>query len=128
MLRAKRFNEMEFAIPAANGPACMHELRELMRGRHAGIAWPVEYRTVAADAIPLSPAYGRPTVTISVHQAAQLPHQAFFADVEAIFRITAGVRTGARCTRTPLASSPAATPSGIGSTSSVAASTRAVDS
>ncbi len=84
--RTFTFNEMEFALPAEDGPECMQEIRDLMRGRHADVAWPVEYRTVAADDIPLSPAYGRPTVTISVHQAAQLPHQAFFADVEAVFR------------------------------------------
>jgi uncharacterized protein (TIGR02118 family) len=84
--RTFTFNEMEFALPAEHGPECMHEIRDLMRGRHADVAWPVEYRTVAADDIPLSPAHGRPTVTISVHQAAQLPHQAFFADVEAVFR------------------------------------------
>jgi len=46
----------------------------------------VEYRTLAADDIPLSPASGRATVTISVHEAAERPYAAFFADAEAIFR------------------------------------------
>ncbi len=88
--RNLKFNECEFAVPAANGPACLHEIRALMQTRHPTVAWPIEYRTLAADDIGLSPAYGRATVTISVHQAAELPYQPFFADVEAIFHNHSG--------------------------------------
>lgn len=84
--RTLLFNEMEFAVPAAHGPDCLHELRAMMRARHPEVAWPIEYRTLHADDIPLGPAHGRATVTISIHQAAELPHAAFFADAEAIFR------------------------------------------
>ncbi len=84
--RNLKFNEMEFAVPAANGPACLHEIRTLMQTRYPDIAWPIEYRTLAADDIWLSPAYGRETVTISIHQAAELPCKPFFDDAEAIFR------------------------------------------
>jgi FAD/FMN-containing dehydrogenase len=84
--RTRRFNEMEFAVPAEHGPDCLRELRQLMRQRHPTVTWPIEYRTVRADDIPLSPACGRETVTISIHQAANLPYRAFFADAEAIFR------------------------------------------
>ncbi|MCE7988466.1 MAG: FAD-binding protein [Caldilinea sp. CFX5] len=84
--RNLKFNETEFAVPAVNGPDCLREIRELMQRRYPAVLWPIEYRTLAADDIPLSPAYGRATVTISVHQAAELPYQPFFADVEAIFR------------------------------------------
>ncbi len=84
--RNLRFNEMEFAVPAAHGPDCLREIRHLMREKHPDVTWPVEYRTLHADDIPLSPAYGRETVTISIHQDATLPHQAFFDDAEAIFR------------------------------------------
>lgn len=84
--RTVKFNETEFAVPAASGPECLHEIRRLMRTRYPEVAWPLEYRTLAADNLWLSPAYGRETVTISVHQAAELPYQPFFADVEAIFR------------------------------------------
>lgn len=80
------FNEMEFAVPAAQGPDCLRELRAMMQARHPDVSWPIEYRTLHADDIPLSPAHGRATVTISIHQAAELPHAAFFADAEAIFR------------------------------------------
>lgn len=84
--RNLKFNETEFAIPAASGPDCLREIRQLMQSHYPDVAWPIEYRTLAADDIPLSPAYGRETVTISVHQAAELPYQPFFAAVEAIFR------------------------------------------
>jgi FAD/FMN-containing dehydrogenase len=84
--RNLKFNETEFAVPAANGPDCLREIRDLMQRRYPAVLWPIEYRTLATDDIPLSPAYGRATVTISVHQAAELPYQPFFADVEAIFR------------------------------------------
>jgi hypothetical protein len=84
--RTLLFNEMEFSVPAANGPDCVREIRQLMQSRYPEIIWPIEYRTVRADEIPLSPHAGRPSVTISIHQAAELPHQPFFADAEAIFR------------------------------------------
>lgn len=84
--RTLKFNEMEYAVPAAHGPDCLRELRQLMRARHPDVAWPVEYRTLHRDDIPLSPAYGRETVTISIHQAAELPYRDFFADAEALFR------------------------------------------
>src|SRR3954470_15456399 len=81
--RTLLFNEMEFAVPAENGPDCVREIRTLMQTRHPEVIWSVEYRTLRADDIPLSPAYGRPTVTISIHQAAELSYQAFFDDAEA---------------------------------------------
>ena len=84
--RHLRFNEMEFAVPEVNGPDCLREIRQLMQTKHADVAWPIEYRTLHADDIDLSPAYERATVTISIHQANDLPHQSFFADAEAIFR------------------------------------------
>ena len=84
--RTIKFNETEFAVPAANGPDCLRELRHLMQTQFPDVLWPIEYRTLAADMINLSPAYKRATVTISLHQAAALPYQSFFAAAEAIFR------------------------------------------
>jgi FAD/FMN-containing dehydrogenase len=84
--RNLKFNEIEFALPYEHGPACLCELRQLMQTRYPHVQWPIEYRTLAADDIPLSPAFGRQSVTISLHQAAELPYQPFFADAEAIFR------------------------------------------
>lgn len=82
--------EMEYAVPAEHGVACFLALRERMRRRHPDVVWPIEYRTVASDEIPLSPAHGRETVTLSLHQAAELPYREFFADCEAILRSARG--------------------------------------
>ena len=85
--RNVKFIEIEFSMAAEHGPACFAELRALMLGRYQGeVEWPLEYRTVAPDDVYLSPAHGRQTVSISAHQGAELPHQPFFRDVEAIFR------------------------------------------
>ncbi len=81
-----KFNETEFSIPEAKGPECFFEIRRLMQTKHDQVAWPVEYRTLGADDIYLSPAYRRDTVTISVHQGNTLPYKEFFSDVEGIFR------------------------------------------
>jgi FAD/FMN-containing dehydrogenase len=88
--RTVLFNEMEFAVPEEAGPGCLRAIRDLMLTRHPEVIWPIEYRTMRADDIPLSTAFGRATVTISIHQAAELPHERFFADVEAVFRNYAG--------------------------------------
>jgi FAD/FMN-containing dehydrogenase len=85
-VRENRFNEMEYSVPAEHGVECFLEVRELMRRKHPLVAWPVEYRTVAADEIFISPAQGRATVAISIHQGAELPYAAFFDDAERIFR------------------------------------------
>lgn len=85
-VRENRFNEMEYSLPAERGVACFLEIRDLMRRKHPDVAWPIEYRTQASDDILISAAQGRPTVAISIHQAAALPYQAFFNDAEVIFR------------------------------------------
>lgn len=84
--REVRFNEIEFSLPAERGVACFGALRRLLLDAYAGeVAWPLEYRTVAADDAYLSPASGRATVAISAHQGAELPYERFFHEVEAIF-------------------------------------------
>ncbi len=85
-VRVRKFNEMEYAIPAQAGPECFRLVRKRMLDRHPDVVWPVEYRTLAADDAWLSPAYGRATVTISIHQDARLSFRAFFDDIESIFR------------------------------------------
>lgn len=84
--RTVAFNEMEFAVPAADGPECFREIRSLMLRKHRHAKWSVEYRTQKGDEILLSPAYHRDVVTISVHEGAENSYQPFFGDVEAIFR------------------------------------------
>lgn len=89
-LRELRFVEMEYALPAEAGPAAFRAVRERMRDRHPAVVWPVEYRCVRADDAWLSPAHGRETVALSLHQGAELPWQEFFADLEPVLRAHGG--------------------------------------
>jgi FAD/FMN-containing dehydrogenase len=61
-----------------------------MRSRHPEVLWPVEYRTLRADDAWLSTAHARETVTLSLHQDASLPWQAFFDDLEPLLRAHGG--------------------------------------
>lgn len=85
-VRLVKFVESEWSVPAAAGPACFAELRELMRARHPGVVMPIEYRTVAADDLPISPSHGRASVAISVHDFVAGDWSAFFRDCRAVFR------------------------------------------
>ena len=84
--RNNRFNEMEYAVPAAVGPDCIREVAAYMKTCGINFLFPLEYRYVAADDIWLSPFYQRASVTISVHQYHRQPYAALFAGVEEIFR------------------------------------------
>ncbi len=85
-VRDDRHTEMEYSVPAADGPACFAELREMIGTRFPDLVWPLEYRTVAADDVSISTANGRPTVTISAHQDIGEDDRALFEACEEIFR------------------------------------------
>jgi FAD/FMN-containing dehydrogenase len=89
-VRSLHFNEMEYSVPAEAGPACFRAVRECMRDQFPMWQWPAEYRTVAADDAMLSPAYGRSTVAISVHQDARRPYEPYFREIETVFRAHGG--------------------------------------
>jgi FAD/FMN-containing dehydrogenase len=89
-VREVRFFEMEYSVPAASGLECFREVRAMLREKHPDVVWPVEYRTLAADDIPLSTAYERETVTISVHSDGRKPYEGVMRDSEAVFRNHAG--------------------------------------
>jgi FAD/FMN-containing dehydrogenase len=84
--RNVRFNEMEYAVPAANGADCIREIAEVIRSRKIATCFPLEFRFVKADDIWLSPFFGRDAVTISVHQYAGQDFAALFNAAETIFR------------------------------------------
>lgn len=83
-LREERFHEMEYSLPAAIGPACFREMAARLRARHPEVAWPMEYRTVAADDALLSMAHGRDSAAISVHQDGRSAPEPVFAALEPI--------------------------------------------
>lgn len=88
--RPHRHTEMEYSTAADQGPACFQAIRDLLRRDFPSLAWPVEYRTVAADDVWLSMANGRDTVTISVHQDVAEDETDYYRACEAIFRAFRG--------------------------------------
>ena len=78
--------EMEYSVPAAQGPACLSDIRSMIHREFPDLRWPVEYRTLAADDVWLSTAYARDTVTISVHQDVAVDDEPYFRACEEIFR------------------------------------------
>src|SRR5215212_1284930 len=76
---------MEYPLALSQGPAAMRDIRRLMQTRHPDCTWAVEYRTQPGEQSLLSPTRGKESVTISLHQAMDLPYEPLFRDAEAIF-------------------------------------------
>ena len=86
-----RFEECEYALPCDAGLDCFAEVRRRILQRwRAVMGWRVLVRTVAADDAWLSPAHGRDSITISLHQNSHLPWREVFADIESVFRAYGG--------------------------------------
>jgi FAD-linked oxidoreductase len=83
--RNVRFNEMEYAVPAANGADCIREVAEVIRKQRMAGVFPLEFRFVKADDVWLSPFYKRDAVTISVHQYHRQSYETLFQAAETIF-------------------------------------------
>jgi FAD/FMN-containing dehydrogenase len=99
--RTTRFNEMEYAVPCAKGPDALKEIVELIRRKRINTGFPIEYRTVAADDVWMSPFYERESATIAVHQYHKVDTARLFDACEAIFRSYEGrPHWGKRHTRT----------------------------
>jgi FAD-linked oxidoreductase len=88
--RGVKFEEMEYEIPAQNGPAAWARAIALVREQRWPIIFPLEFRTVAADDIWLSPMQGRDCVSISFHQYAKMDWREPFAAVERVFQEAGG--------------------------------------
>lgn len=82
--RFVRAKEMEYAVPAADGLACIRAIRDYVRAQRPRAFFPIEYRYVAADEIPLSPFYRRDSAVLSVHQYAPVSHHPYFRETERI--------------------------------------------
>ena len=84
-VRNVRFNEMEYSVPAEQGPACLREILKRIDDGNLRTWMPIEYRYVKADDIPLSMFEGRDSCAISIHQHHTMDHRDFFAAIEPIF-------------------------------------------
>ena len=80
--RDVRFTEMEYAVPRERAREAIAGVLETVARRRLPIAFPIEVRFVAADDALLSPAAGRDTCYVAVHQHAGQPWEAYFAAVE----------------------------------------------
>ncbi|MER8798261.1 MULTISPECIES: D-arabinono-1,4-lactone oxidase [unclassified Mesorhizobium] len=78
-------NECEYAVAYGDGPSVFREIRKLIKTKYPSQIFPVEYRTVAADDIWLSPYFERKTAMISVSGAAGEDYWDFIRDCETIF-------------------------------------------
>ncbi len=85
-VRDLKFNEMEYAVPAASAMDCFRALRARMLDRFPKLFWPVEYRIVDGDDGWLSPTGGCEVATLSIHLAADEDPTELFAAVEPILR------------------------------------------
>jgi FAD-linked oxidoreductase len=88
--RPVRFNEMEYAVPFEKGPDTMREIVKAIRARKINTGFPLEFRTVAADDVWMSPFYERPSATVAVHQYHSVDTKKLFAACESIFRSVDG--------------------------------------
>lgn len=88
--RTVRFEEMEYEVPEVDGLAVLAELAAWVRRHEWPMAFPFEYRTVAADDIWLSPMHAGACASISVHQYAGMEWRELFAGAEQILRAAGG--------------------------------------
>ncbi|MFD5866496.1 D-arabinono-1,4-lactone oxidase [Agromyces sp. NPDC127015] len=84
--RTVRFREMEYAIPLADVPDALREVRALIERKGWRISFPIEVRAAAADENWLSTAHGRESGYIAVHRYFREDEREYFAAVEAIMR------------------------------------------
>ncbi|HEY8948889.1 MAG TPA: D-arabinono-1,4-lactone oxidase [Rhizomicrobium sp.] len=84
--RTVRFNEMEYAVPYAKGPDAIREVVAKIRKDRINTGFPIEYRSIAADDVWISPFQGRESATIAVHQYRTVDTKPYFDACEAIFK------------------------------------------
>jgi FAD-linked oxidoreductase len=82
--RRVRFLEMEYAIPRADAPAVLAELRRVHEANDWRAAFPVEVRVAAADDVPLSTASGRDTAYVAAHVPTGTVPGPWFSALESI--------------------------------------------
>jgi FAD-linked oxidoreductase len=88
--RRVRFKEQEYAIPREHLADVLGEVRGLISRRDWRISFPIEVRVAPADDPWLSTAHGRDSAYIAIHIYHASPHEAYFADVEAIMTAVGG--------------------------------------
>ncbi|WP_246820318.1 D-arabinono-1,4-lactone oxidase [Corynebacterium sp. HMSC074E01] len=88
--RRVRFHEMEYAVPLADGPATVREIRRFIDEQDWRIGFPMELRTTAADDVALSTASGRESMYIAFHIPRALNPQDYMPKLEPILHAAGG--------------------------------------
>lgn len=88
--RRVRFHEMEYAVPLADGPEAVREIRKVIDANDWKIAFPLELRVTAADDVALSTANGRESMYIALHTPQFYDPTEYFAATEPILRAAGG--------------------------------------
>jgi L-gulonolactone oxidase len=81
--RAVRFNETEYGVPRDDAVSAFRELRSVVESHD--VMFPVEFRDVAGDDIPLSPATGRDSTFLAVHAYHRRKWAPLVRDAETVF-------------------------------------------
>lgn len=82
--RRVRFTEMEYALPREHGPEAARRVVEWVRANRYPVFFPIEMRVAAGDDAALSPAHGRDTAYVAVHQYRGMEWRPYFEAVEEI--------------------------------------------
>lgn len=81
--RAVRFNETEHGVARADAVDAFRDLRSVVESHD--VMFPVEFRDVAGDDLPLSPASGRDSTFLAVHAYHRREWEPLVRDAEAVF-------------------------------------------
>jgi FAD-linked oxidoreductase len=82
--RRVRFTEMEYALPRQHGPEAVRRVVEWVRRQRYPVFFPIEVRVGAAEDAFLSPAHGRDSAYVAVHQYRGMEWRPYFEAVEEI--------------------------------------------
>ena len=82
--RRVRFYEMEYAVPIESGIEAFQKVVQLIGDLDHYISFPVEYRVLGKDEIPMSTASDRDSAFIAVHVFRSTPFEKYFRGVEEI--------------------------------------------
>ncbi|HET7416971.1 MAG TPA: D-arabinono-1,4-lactone oxidase [Solirubrobacterales bacterium] len=88
--RRVRFTEMEYALPREHGPEAARRVVEWVRQNRYPVFFPIEMRVSAGDDASLSPAHGRDTAYVAVHQYRGMEWRPYFEAVEEIMNSYGG--------------------------------------
>ncbi len=82
--RRVRFTEMEYSLPREHAPEAARRVIEWVRRNRYPVFFPIEMRVSAGDDASLSPAHGRDSAYVAVHQYRGMEWRPYFEAVEEI--------------------------------------------